>query len=140
MEKTKKNIIIVAAVEAVVAVFMWIAVTKLAPVCDGMLELVSGKQVHMKCYYTSVVFVLLAVVLLVNAVLAMIVKPSIVSGVMTVVLAVLVFVTLSDTMGIGICANTEMACNMTAPYARICATVEIICGCISAFAASKADK
>ncbi len=140
MEKSKKSFTIIAVVEAVVAAFMWFAVTKLAPVCGGMLELVSGKQVYMKCHYTSVVFVLLAVALLVNAVLAMVVKPNIVSGVMTAVLAVLVFVTLSDTMGIGICANPEMACHMTAPYAKICATVEVVCGLCAAFIAAKADK
>lgn len=136
----RKTLMIIAAVEAVVAVFMYFAVTKLAPVCGGMLELVSGKQVHMKCYYASVVFVFIAVALLINAVLSMVVKPSIVSGVMTVVLAVLVFATLSDSIGIGICMNPEMACQMTAPYAKVCAAVEIICGLAYTFLAKKKDK
>lgn len=140
MDKTKKTLTVIAAVEAIVAIFMWFAVTKLAPVCAGMLELVSGKQVHMKCYYAAVVFVFIAVVLLINAVLGMVVKPSVATGIMTVVLAALVFVVLNDSIGIGICMNTEMACHMTAPYAKICATVEIICGLAYALTASKADK
>ena len=140
MDKTKKTLTIIAAVEAVVAVFMWLAVTKIAPVCPGMLELVSGKQVHMKCYYASVVFVFIAVVLLINAVLAMFVKPSIVTGVMTVVVAALVLVTLNDSIGIGICMNPDMACQMTAPYVKLCATVEMLCGLGYTFVASKADK
>ena len=89
MSITKRNLTIIATVEAVVAFFMCLVVLKIAPVCGGMLELASGKQVHMKCYYASVVFVFFAVALLINAVLAMVVKPSVVSGVMTVVLAIL---------------------------------------------------
>lgn len=140
MDKTKKTLTVIAAVEAIVAIFMWFAVTKLAPVCEGMLELVSGKQVHMKCYYTAVVFVLIAAVLLINAVLGVVVKPSVATGIMTAVLAALVFVVLNDSIGIGICMNPEMACHMTAPYAKICAVVEIVCGLAYALTVSKADK
>ena len=136
----KKTLMIIAAVEALVAAFMYIAVTKIAPVCGGMLELASGKQVHMKCHYAGVVFVFIAVVLLINAVVAMIAKPSVVSGVMTIVVALLVFAVLNESVGIGVCANTEMACQMTVPYAKVCATIEVICGAAYAFVAKKADK
>lgn len=136
----KKTLMIISAIEAVVAIFIFLAVTKIAPVCSGMLELVSGKQVHMKCYYASVVFVFIAVILLINAVMAMLVKPSVVSGVMTIVLAVLVFITLNDSIGIGICANPDMACQMTAPYVKVCAVVEIICGLVYVLKAKKEDK
>lgn len=136
----KNTLMIIAAVESLVAIFMYLAVTKIAPVCGGMLELVSGKQVHMKCYYASVVFVFIAVVLLINAVLSMTVKPSIVSGVMTIVVALLVFAALNDSIGIGICANPEMACQMTAPYVKVCATVEVFCGAAYVFVAKKDDR
>lgn len=137
MGNENKKLVIVAAVEALVAVFMWIAVTKIAPVCGGMLELTSGKQVHMKCYYASAVFVFIAVLLLVNAILAVILKQSIVSGVMTIAIAALVFATLNDSIGIGICMNPDMACQMTAPFVKVCATVEIICGLVYAYFAKK---
>ena len=133
----KKTLMIIAAVEAVVAIFMFFAVTKIAPVCGGMLELVSGKQVHMKCYYTGVVFTFIAVALLVNAVLSMVVKPSIVSGVMAVMLSLLVFAALNESIGISICAKAEMACQMTAPFVKVCAGVEIICGLVHALLAKK---
>ena len=138
--ENKKKLNVVAAVEAIVAIFMWVAVTKIAPVCSGMLELVSGKQVHMKCYYTAVVFVFIAVLLLVNAVVAILAKPSLVSGVMTIALAAVVFVALNDSIGIGICANPDMACHMTAPFAKVSATVEIICGLAYIFFAAKKEK
>lgn len=126
--ENKKKLMVIAAIEAVVAVFMWLAVTKIAPVCEGMLELTSGKQVHMKCFYASTVFVFIAILLLVNAILTIVSKPSSVSGVMTVVIAAFVFVTLNDSIGIGICMNPDMACQMTAPFVKVSATVEIICG------------
>lgn len=133
----KKTLMVIAAVEAVAAIFMYFAVTKIAPVCGGMLELVSGKQVHMKCYYAAVVFTFIAAVLLINAVLAIVAKPSIISGVMTVVVALLVFATLNDSIGIGICANPDMACQMTAPFVKVCAAIEIICGAAYIFVAKK---
>lgn len=136
----KKTLMIIAAVEAFVAIFMYFAVTKIAPVCGGMLELVSGKQVHMKCWYAAVVFVFIAIVLLINAVLSAAVKPSIVSGVMTIVIALLVFAALNDNIGIGICANPDMACQMTAPFVKVCAVIEIICGAAHIMISKKEDK
>ena len=138
--ENKKNFTIIAGVEALVAIFMWVAVTRIAPVCSGMLELVSGKQVHMKCYYTAVVFVFVAVLLLVNAIVAIFAKPSLVSGVMTIALAAVVFVVLNDSIGIGICVNPDMACHMTAPFAKVSATVEIICGLVYIFFGTKKEK
>ena len=128
---------IIAAIEIIVAIFMLLVVKKIAPVCSGMLELVSGKQVHMKCYYAAVAFTFIAVVLLINAVVSLFVKTSVVSGIMTIVVAALVFATLNDSIGIGICMNPEMACQMTAPYVKVCAVVEIICGAIYTVFAAK---
>jgi len=136
----KNKLRIIAAIEAVVAVFMFLAVTKIAPVCGGMLELVSGKQVHMKCRYAANVFVFIAIVLLINAVLSLIVKSSVVSGIMTIVVALLVYATLNDAFGVGICANPHMACQMTAPYVKVCAVVEIICGIVYTLIAKKEEK
>ena len=138
--ENKKKLTIVALIEAIAAVFMWIAVTKIAPVCTGMLELTSGKQVHMKCHYTSVVFVFIAILLLVNAIIAVVTKPSIVSAVMTVVIAAFIFITLNDSVGIGICANPDMACQMTAPFAKVCGTVQLICGLVYGYMVSKKEK
>ncbi len=128
---------IIAGIEIVVAVFMWLVVTKISPVCGGMLELASGKQVYMKCHYAAVVFVFIAIALLVNGVLSLFTKASIASGIMTVVLAVLVFATLNGSVGIGICANPEMACQMTAPLVKVCAAVEVVCGILYTIFAAK---
>lgn len=139
-QKNNKTTMIIAAVEAVVSVFMVIAVTKIAPVCSGMLETATGKQVHMKCYYTGVVFVFLGILLLINAIVLLVSKQKLACGIMTVALAVFVFLTLNESIGIGICANTDMACQMTVPYARICATVALLCGAVSTFSGIKEQK
>lgn len=134
MKKTnEKNCKIIAALEAAVAVFLLLSVTKLAPVCTGMLELTSGKQVHMKCYYTGLVLVFLGILFLVNAVLCFFTKQQLVSGIMNIALAIFIFIVLNGTIGIGVCINPEMACNVTAPFAQVCGVIQLILGAVSAF-------
>ncbi len=137
MDKMKRNFMVISGVEVVVAIAMWLITTKIAPVCTGMLELVSGKQVHMKCHYAAVVFVFIAALFLVNGLLAMFVKPSVVSGVIAIAAAILVYVTLNDAVGIGVCANPEMACQTTAPLVKVCAAIGLVCGAIQTFMAAK---
>lgn len=139
-ENGKRNTVIIATVEAVVAVFMILAVKVIAPVCSGMLETAAGKQVHMKCYYTGVVAVLVAVLFLVNAAVCFATKQKISCGIMAVALAVCAFIVLNDTMGIGVCANPDMACNVTAPYIKLCSTLELVIGAVSVFLGMKEAK
>ena len=131
---------IISIVEAIVAIVMIVSIKAISPVCAGMLELVSGKQVHMKCYYTSVVLVLLAVLLLVNALICYVRKDQIGSGIMSVVLAAFVFLALHDIIGIGICIKTEMACHMTAIFAKLSALIEIVLGIISILEGLRIEK
>lgn len=139
-QNMKKSTMIIAGMEALAAIFMLLAVKVIAPVCTGMLETAAGKQVHMKCYYTSVAVVVLAVLLLVSAVVCFVTKQKVACGTMTVAIAVCVFLILNDIMGIGICANTEMACNITAPYVKLGATAELILGAVSVFLGIKESK
>lgn len=136
-ETNNKSGMIIAVLEAAVAVFLLLVVTKIAPVCTGMLELVSGKQVHMKCYYTSLVLIFLAILFLVNAIASLIAKQKFVSGIMNIALAIFVFVALNGTIGIGVCMNPEMACNVTAPFAQVCGAIELVLGAVSAYLGMK---
>lgn len=56
---------------------------------------------------------------------------------MTIAAAVLIFVTFHDSMGIGICANPDMACQMTAPFVKVSATAELVLGAVSVVLAVK---
>lgn len=139
-QKMKNNSVIIAAIEAVAAVFLLLAVKVIAPVCTGMVETAAGKQVFMKCHYTDVALTLLAVLLLVNAIVCFVTKQKMACGIMAVAISAVVFVVLNDSMGIGICANTEMACNMTVPFAKLGATVGLLAGIVSAYMATKESK
>ena len=139
-KKVTKSTMIAAAVEAVIAVFMILAVKVFAPVCTGMLETTAGKQVPMRCHYAAAAAVILAVLWIVNAAVCFAVKQKTACGIMTIAIAVCVFVILNSTIGMGICANPDMACNITAPYMKLCATLEMITGAVSVFLGMKESK
>ena len=98
---------------------------------QALIAATSGKEVHMKCYYTGVVLVCLGVLMIVNALLYLVTKQGVACGVMTIALAAVVFVIFSNSMGIGICANIDMPCNLTAPFAKMCALIEMVCGVLA---------
>lgn len=137
MEKKEK---ILAAVSAVLGLVLILCVKIFTPVCSGMLELTTGKQVAMKCHYTSVVLVFLGILFIVNGVAGFVSRQSLSCGIMTIALAVLVFVVLNDKMGIGICLKPEMACHTTAPVAKVCATVQLVIGVFMAVSSAKKEK
>ena len=81
-QKVKNSSLIVGGIEAIAAVFLLLVVKVIAPVCTGMVETAAGKQIPMRCHYTSVALVFLAVLLLVNAILCMVKKEKVVCGIM----------------------------------------------------------
>lgn len=130
---------IIPCLEAIAAVVLLLAVKVIAPVCTGMLELTNGNKVHMKCYYTSVAFVFLSIVLIVNAVAALVRKEYAATGITVIVSGVLILTAFSNTLGIGICMKPEMACHTTAVYAKAIAFIEIILGMLSVLVGLKKE-
>ncbi|MEG1620581.1 MAG: DUF4418 family protein [Oscillospiraceae bacterium] len=101
------------------AVYIW------APVCDKLLTLESGKMVAMKCAHSAKTFVALAVIVAVCAFVSVLWKKS-GRGIHLVVLAcsiLLILNTFTSFIGIGICMNPDMPCNITAMWVRICAGI-----------------
>lgn len=139
-QKMKNTSVILAGVQAVAALFLILAVKVIAPVCTGMVETAAGKQIHMKCFYTSQVLVLLGVLLLVNAIVFVVTKQKMACGIMAVAISAVTFLVLNDAMGIGVCMNPDMACNMTVPFVKVAATLGIIAGAISAYLGMKETK
>ena len=135
-----KSTMAVAIVEAVAAVFMLLAVKVIAPVCTGMVETAAGKQVPMRCHYTDVAVTLFAVLLLVCAVACFVTKQKAACGIMAIAIGVCGFLALSSTLGMGICANPDMACNTTAPFIKLCSTLAVLTGAISVFLGMKEVK
>lgn len=135
--RIRKKSNIFAMAETVHAICLILVIKVIAPVCDGMVETAAGKQVPMRCHYTSVALLFLGAAFLVNAILCAVRKEMVVCGVMTAVLSVLALLTLSSSVGMGICMNPEMACNFTAGFIKVLGSVGIVIGGISVYLGMK---
>ena len=109
--KTKMNNILIL-IQAVAAAVMVGAVKIWAPVCGKMLELVSGKEVPMKCHWAGQAAIAIAVIILVAAVMALLAKKEY-KGLMVVTAVAAVMLFLVFTSLIGVCASEEMRCQAT---------------------------
>ena len=140
MMEQNKSTMIVAGAQAVVAIAMLLVVKVIAPVCTGMVETAAGKQVPMRCHYTDAAITLFAFLLFVCAVACFVTKQKAACGIMAIAIGVCGFLTLSNTLGMGICANPDMACNTTAPFIKLCSTLALLTGVISVFLGMKETK
>ena len=109
--KTKLNNILIL-VQAAAAAALLGAVKLWAPVCGKMLELVSGKEVPMKCHWAGQAAIAICIIILAAAVMALLAKKAY-KGLMvvTAVAAVLLFMVFTSL--IGVCASEEMRCQST---------------------------
>ena len=109
--KTTLNKIMIA-LQAAAALCLIGAVKIWAPVCGKMLELVSGKQVPMKCHWAGQAAIAICIIILAAAVMAFLAKKEY-KGLMVVnaVAAVVLFMVFTSL--IGVCASEEMRCQIT---------------------------
>ncbi len=109
--KTKMNNILIL-MQAVAAAVMIGALKIWAPVCGKMLELVSGKEVPMKCHWAGQAAIAICILILVAAVMALLAKKEY-KGLMVVTAVAAVMLFLVFTSLIGVCASEEMRCQAT---------------------------
>ena len=109
--KTKMNNFLIL-VQALAAALLLGAVKIWAPVCGKMLELVSGKEVPMKCHWAGQAAIAICIVILVAAVMALLAKKEY-KGLMVVSAVAAVMLFLVFTSLIGVCASEEMRCQTT---------------------------
>ena len=109
--KTKMNKILIA-LQALAAVLLIGAIKIWAPVCGKMLELVSGKQVPMKCHWAGQAAIAISVIIIAAAVMALLAKKEY-KGLMIVNAVAAVVLFLVFTSLIGVCASAEMRCQIT---------------------------
>ena len=109
--KTKMNNLLIL-VQALAAALLLGAVKIWAPVCGKMLELVSGKEVPMKCHWAGQAAIAICIVILVAAVMALLAKKEY-KGLMVVSAVAAVMLFLVFTSLIGVCASEEMRCQAT---------------------------
>ena len=119
--KTTFNKIMIA-LQAAAALCLIGAIQIWAPVCGKMLELVSGKQVPMKCHWAGQAAIAICIIILAVAVMAFLAKKEY-KGLMVVnaVAAVVLFMVFTSL--IGVCASEEMRCQITKLWGMGAATV-----------------
>ena len=83
-----------------------------APVCGKLLELTNGKQVPMKCHWAGQAAIAVSVIILVTAVVALLTKKDY-KGLMIVTAVAAATLFLVFTSLIGVCASSEMRCQVT---------------------------
>ena len=114
------------------ALLLIAALSLWAPPCSGQLELANGNFTFMKCVYTAKAAMLI-VVILIFAALENIAKKRLAALTYVVFGAALIAITFTSALGIGICANVEMACHTSALWIRIFGALIIVDGVVSFF-------
>ena len=109
--KTTMNKVMIA-LQALAAAALLGAVKIWAPVCGKMLELVSGKEVPMKCHWAGQAAIAVSIIILVTAVMALLAKKEY-KGFMIVNAVAAAMLFLVFTSLIGVCASAEMRCQAT---------------------------
>ena len=123
--KTKMTNVLIA-LQAVAAAVMVGAVKIWAPVCGKMLELVSGKEVPMKCHWAGQAAIVVSALIVVTAVMALLAKKDYKKfAVINAVAAVLLFMVFTNSI-IGVCASAEMRCQITALWGKGIAAVILL--------------
>lgn len=110
MKTTMSKIMI--GLQALAAAVLIGAIKIWAPVCGKMLELVSGKEVPMKCHWAGQAAIAISVIILAAAVMALLAKKEY-KGLMVVNAVAAVVLFLVFTSLIGVCASAEMRCQVT---------------------------
>ena len=101
----------------------------------------NGNETYMKCHYTGQILFYLSILLLVNGCLFLIMGQRMSAGVMSIVIGLLsILVTGSGILGVGVCATGNMACGMTAGWARVCGGAAIITGIITLILVYRAER
>lgn len=110
MKTTMNKVMIV--LQALAAATLLGAIKIWAPVCGKMLELVSGKQVPMKCHWAGQAAIAISVIIIAAAVMALLAKKEY-KGLMVVNAVAAVILFLVFTSLIGVCASETMRCQIT---------------------------
>jgi len=109
----------IAALSVIGAVKLW------APVCGKMLELTSGKEVPMKCYYTGQAAMAVATLLACTAVIALLEKGKYKKYMLIILIGAVILFSLFGSW-IGVCASAEMRCQITAMWGKGAAVVMML--------------
>lgn len=126
--KTKKICNIIAIVASIVLI---IGLKTFATPCEGMIETAKGMEVPMKCHWTDVALIYLAVATIVVGI-ANIIKNS-KSTLELIGMGVLSIAITMNNVGIGVCEMEGMACHTMKTFAIVIGVVFIVLGILQMF-------
>ncbi len=122
--------LLVSAVLIIGSVYFW------APVCDKFLELNTGKFVHMKCHYSAVASVLLAVIMLAVLLESVLMKKQ--SILVPIITGIALMVLIGDSpLSLGLCKAATMACQKTKLWINLSGVFAILSGLSAWFISRK---
>lgn len=126
--KTKKICNIIAIVASIVLI---IGLKTFATPCEGMIETAKGMEVPMKCHWTDVALLYLAVATIVVGI-ANIIKNS--KSILELIgMGVLSIAITMNNVGIGVCKMEGMACHTMKTFAIVIGVVFIVLGILQMF-------
>ena len=122
---------VMIALQALAAICMIGALKIWAPVCGKMLDLAIGNQTHMKCHWAGQAAIAISIIVLAVAIMAFLAKKEY-KGLMVVnaVAAVVLFLVFTNTL-IGVCASSEMRCQVTKVWGMGAAAVVFVTSLIN---------
>lgn len=124
----KKICNIIAIVASIVLI---IGLKTFATPCEGMIETAKGMEVPMKCHWTDVALLYLAVATIVVGI-ANIIKNS-KSTLELIGMGVLAIAITMNNVGIGVCKMEGMACHTMKTFAIVIGVVFIVLGILQMF-------
>ena len=110
MKTTMNKVMII--LQALAAACVLGAIKIWAPVCGKLLDLANGNQVPMKCHWAGQAAMAVSVIIIAVAVMALLAKKEY-KGFMVVNAVAAAMLFLIFTGLIGVCASTEMRCQVT---------------------------
>lgn len=120
---------IVGIVGMIMGVIIALTPFQLAPVCTKLLELTTGKMVHMRCHYTGQAEVFMGALILLTGLLIFLSKELKVQKGLGLVIAALgaVVIILPTNFGIGVCMM-PMECHTTAKVLYVLGGITVLAG------------
>ncbi|WP_082420176.1 DUF4418 family protein [Lagierella massiliensis] len=132
MIKMKNNAKKICNILAIVAsIVLIIGLKTFATPCEGMIETAKGMEVPMKCHWTDVALLYLAVATIVVGI-ANIIKNS--KSILELIgIGVLSIAITMNNVGIGVCKMEGMACHTMKTFAIVIGVVFIVLGILQMF-------
>lgn len=125
---------IIGGLSLVLGLLIALTPFQLAPVCQRLLELTTGRMVHMRCHYTGQAEVVLGLIVMAVSLLFLFNKSISAQKSLGAVLAFLgvAVIVLPTNFGIGVCMN-PMECHTTAKFLYALGSLLVISGLVGVF-------